>query len=136
VDLSLHEYGGLVHFDPETENACINGDSFHLINAVTNVLDNSIKYRRESLKIAIKLTESPSEYLISIKDNGIGMTKRSVQLAFDEFYREETGNIHSQRGFGIGLSYVKSIIEAHNGSVRIESTANQGTTVQIYIPKK
>lgn len=135
VDLALNEHEGLVNLSASTQNALINGDSFHLTNAVTNILDNSIKYRREALKIKVLLNETPTTYSLRIEDNGIGMSKRSIQLAFDEFYRAETGNIHSQRGFGIGLSYVQGIMDAHGGNVSIESALGKGTTVHLTIPK-
>lgn len=135
IELSLLNVGGEVQFDTSSDQTPVLADAFHLVNAITNVLDNAIKYSDEKPKIEITLKDSGNYYDLEIKDEGIGMTKKSVKLAFDKFYREESGNIHNRKGFGLGLSYVKSIVEGHNGEVKLESVLNKGTTVVISLPK-
>ncbi|MFT5778540.1 MAG: two-component system phosphate regulon sensor histidine kinase PhoR [Crocinitomicaceae bacterium] len=136
VDLSLSASNGTAKLTSSNPTAPFNGDAFHLTNVFTNILDNSIKYSQENLEITIALLENEKEYLITLKDNGIGMSKKSQKLAFDKFYRAETGNIHTRKGFGLGLSYVKSIVEAHFGNVELNSELNLGTTVTVTLPKK
>lgn len=135
VDLSLSQSDGTVTFDHSLETAPLLGDEFHLTNVVTNILDNSIKYAKEDLSITISLKEKEGSYQIIITDNGIGMNKTSQKLAFDKFYRAESGNIHTRKGFGLGLSYVKSIVEAHQGKVELTSQLDKGTVVNITLPK-
>lgn len=136
VELSVEAVKGRMEFSTELEKAPIHADVFHLLSAFINILDNSIKYRKEeNLSIQVELKEEAKEYLLVFRDNGIGMKKAAVKRAFDKFYREETGNIHTRKGFGLGLSYVKGIIEAHEGTIRLTSEANNGTTVEIRLPK-
>ncbi len=134
VDLSLTESNGTNVFDCQLNEAPIFADEFHLTNVFTNILDNSIKYRNDDLRIHIQLIKMGDSYQITIQDNGIGMNSTAQKLAFDKFYRAESGDIHNRKGFGLGLSYVKSIVEAHNGSVSLESEVNKGTTVTIQLP--
>lgn len=134
VSLSLSEIEAKQSFRAEMDSAPMNADEFHLINVLTNVLDNSIKYRRSNLEIDIELKTEGKHYLLVVKDNGIGMSSKEQGLAFDKFYRAETGNIHNSKGFGLGLSYVKSIIEQHQGEVSMKSQPNKGTTVTIKLP--
>jgi two-component system phosphate regulon sensor histidine kinase PhoR len=135
LKLPLEQAEGEIHFESKLDQVFISADGFHLNNALTNIIENSIKYRNEKLNIQVELSDGLEFYKISIKDNGIGMTKKSVKLAFDKFYREESGNIHNRKGFGLGLSYVKSIVEAHRGTVSLKSEINKGTEVVITIPK-
>ncbi len=134
IGLALDNVGGEIVFNCDLDEAKIAADDFHLTNSITNILDNSIKYCDGSPKILVDLKKLGNKYQLRIKDNGIGMTSKSVKLAFDKFYREETGNIHNRKGFGLGLSYVKNIVEGHEGTVKLESELNKGTTVIIEIP--
>lgn len=136
VEHSVASLNGSVVIDTKLETANLQADRFHLLNALINVLDNSIKYRKEPLKIRVELVESSNSYSIRIRDNGIGMKKAVLKRVFDKFYREETGNIHTRKGFGLGLSYVKSILEAHSGSVKITSEFGEGSIVTLNLPKR
>lgn len=135
VQLAVDAAGGKVDFTSQEEPAMIDADKFHLLSALINILDNSVKYQNGGLDIQVKLSESSSNYQLIFADNGIGMKKSAVKQAFNKFYREETGNIHTRKGFGLGLSYVKSIIELHGGSIELTSEQNKGTTVLIKLPK-
>jgi len=133
--LALKEVEGEIDFQKE-EKLEFNGDSYHLLNVLNNIIDNGIKYRSKNApKLNIVLKENNTDLIISITDNGIGMDSTTKKLAFDKFYRAEKGNIHATKGFGLGLSYVKNIVEAHLGKVEIESKLGQGTTVIITLPK-
>lgn len=135
VELSVESVEGRTSFSTKLESAPVVVDVFHMLSAFINILDNSVKYRADNLSIQVELKEIRNEYVISFQDNGIGMKKAAVKRAFDKFYREETGNIHTRKGFGLGLSYVKGIVEAHGGSIDLTSEAHQGTRVEIRLPK-
>jgi two-component system phosphate regulon sensor histidine kinase PhoR len=106
------------------EEVCVNGDEFHLMNAFTNLLDNALKYSGENCEIRITLNKQGE---ISFKDNGIGIDKSVQEKVFEKFYRAQGGNLHDVKGFGLGLSYVKSIIEAHGGTIELMSEKNKGS---------
>ena len=98
------------------------------------MLDNAIKYSPDEPKIEI-ITENVKDFLlIKIKDKGIGMSKAAQKHVFDKFYREHTGDIHNVKGHGLGLAYVKQIVEAHNGEVFVESEKGKGSTFTIKLP--
>jgi two-component system phosphate regulon sensor histidine kinase PhoR len=135
VQLAVDASEGKVVFVSQIESAVVHADKFHLLSALINILDNSVKYHNGHLKIEVKLTEESGNYQLIFSDNGIGMKKSAVKQAFNKFYREETGNIHTRKGFGLGLSYVKSIVELHGGSIDLSSEQHKGTTVRINLPK-
>ncbi len=102
----------------------ISGDEFHLLNAFTNLLDNALKYSTENCEITISLNKQGK---IIFKDNGIGIDKAIQEKVFEKFYRAQGGNLHDVKGFGLGLSYVRSIIEAHSGTIELKSEKNKGS---------
>ena len=109
-------------------------DVGHMTNVLSNLIDNAIKYCKNSPEIFIE-TRSDGKYLyISVKDNGIGMSKEELKNIFTKFYRIPTGNIHTTKGFGIGLNYVKLIVEAHKGSISVDSKHNEGSLFVIKLP--
>ena len=107
-----------------TQEVSVNGDEFHLMNAFANLLDNALKYSGENCEITIALNKQGE---ISFKDNGIGIDKSAQEKVFEKFYRAQGGNLHDVKGFGLGLSYVKSIIEAHEGTIELKSEKNKGS---------
>ena len=111
-------------------------DRMHIQNVIVNLIENGIKYSKENPKIAVKTENDKKNMLISISDNGMGITKKSMKYIFHEFYRVTTGNIHNQKGQGLGLVYVKQIIELHGGSISVESEPNKGSTFRIALPLK
>ena len=116
------------------ENPMINGDEIHITNVIYNLLDNAEKYSKEKPKIEIS-TENKSDWVIvQIKDYGIGISKENLSQIFERFYRIPTGNVHNVKGFGLGLSYVKRIVDEHHGKIKVESTVGKGTKFRIYFP--
>ncbi len=118
-----------------TDNV-IEADEIHIINIFSNIIENALKYSIDNpiIKISTKNTKQGIE--ISVEDNGIGMTKDELHHIFDKFYRVSTGNVHNIKGFGLGLAYVKSFVEAHNGTIFVDSKKNKGSTFTIHFPKK
>ena len=133
-DLSLTAKGGRVHFDSIDEDFLILGDKMHMTNVISNLLDNAIKYAMANPVIEIGLRSNKNHIEIVISDDGPGIEKKEKALIFNKFYRIPTGNIHNVKGFGIGLHYVKTIVQAHKGVIRVESTP-KGTSFIIKIPK-
>lgn len=109
-------------------------DAYHLKNALTNVLDNAVKYSPEAPEISVKLELEVVQAVISIKDKGRGITDEAKKRAFESFYREQSGNLHEVKGFGVGLSYVKKIVEAHGGVIELHSKPGRGTMVILKLP--
>lgn len=136
--LRLQEKGGDMEIHLNAENDLIDGDEVHINNIINNLLDNAVKYSKENVPPHISLTTSstPRKFIIRMEDNGIGMTRDTVKRIFEKFYRAHTGNIHNVKGFGLGLSYVKSVVEAHEGSIRPESTLGKGSVFTIELPAK
>ena len=131
IQLPLAEKNGKLEIQLNATNDLIMGDEVHIINIINNLLDNAIKYSREHLLIKLSTQNFNSHFLIKIEDNGIGMNKETLNRIFEKFYRAHTGNIHNVKGFGLGLSYVKSIVDAHKGKIKAESTIGKGSCFTI-----
>jgi len=109
-------------------------DAHHLCNAISNLLDNALKYSFNKPEITISVKAENDHVILAVSDRGSGMSSEAKERAFEAFYREESGDVHSVKGFGVGLSYVKEIVERHNGEVFLKSRLGQGTVVTIKIP--
>jgi two-component system, OmpR family, phosphate regulon sensor histidine kinase PhoR len=134
IALPLNEKAGelIVHLD--ATNDTVMGDEVHFTNFVNNLLDNALKYSKEKPIIKLSTTTSSNMFVIKIEDNGIGMNKETLSHIFEKFYRAHTGNVHNVKGFGLGLSYVKTMVEAHKGNIKAESILGKGSTFTITIP--
>ena len=117
------------------EHPVVPVDEMHITNVFSNLVDNAIKYSKEAPLIYIKTENNQKGILIHIRDNGIGLSKEDQTKIFDQFYRVPTGNIHDAKGFGLGLSYVKAVVDAHNGQISVKSELNKGTKFVIFIPE-
>lgn len=132
--LHLQQKGARADLDLNSQDKTIIGDEIHLTNVFYNLLDNALKYSSEDPVISITSKAVRKGISIRIKDNGIGMSKESKKHIFEKFYRVPTGNVHDVKGFGLGLSYVKKIIEEHNGKVSVDSEIKKGTEFTILLP--
>lgn len=136
VKLSIDDHDGRIVFDGKTDRPEVMLDKLHFTNVIHNLLENAFKYGNNTDLVVDVTTKSSDEGLeISIRDNGIGMTKDQIKLIFQKFYRVPTGNIHNVKGFGLGLYYVKLIVGAHHGKIAVESAPDKGTLFTILLPK-
>jgi two-component system phosphate regulon sensor histidine kinase PhoR len=135
IEIQVHERGGNIFFLPEAEDSIITGDCEHLTNLVHNLLDNANKYSPDTPDITIRTESTNSGILISVEDKGMGMSKSVQSKIFEKFYRQSGGNVHNVKGFGLGLSYVKAIVEAHNGTILVNSEPGMGSRFEVYLPQ-
>ena len=135
-ELQLKERRAHVDLQLLAGNDTVEADELHFTNMLSNLLDNAVKYSRPDVTAHIIVsTQNVAGVLrICIQDNGIGMNKETVSRIFERFYRAHTGNVHNVKGFGLGLSYVKSVVEAHRGTIRVESTPGKGTLFTVEVP--
>jgi two-component system phosphate regulon sensor histidine kinase PhoR len=112
----------------------IKGDPMHLTNVISNLLENAMKYTQRNPVIGLSTRNEEGMVVVSVSDNGIGISKEDQKRIFDKFYRVPTGNVHNVKGFGLGLSYVKLIVEQHGGKIRVKSEPNKGTQFDIHLP--
>jgi signal transduction histidine kinase len=135
--LKVEKYEGSIDIDLRAENSEIYVDEMHITNVLFNLMDNAVKYRRPDvpLKLEARTWNENGKLLISVEDNGIGIKKEYLKKVFDRFFRVPTGNVHDVKGFGLGLAYVRKIVEEHNGSIRAENgSGNIGTKFIITLP--
>jgi two-component system phosphate regulon sensor histidine kinase PhoR len=132
--LQIKNRGGTFSLDLKAEQTIIYADEMHITNAIINLLENAIKYCVKEPEIEISTKCSNKLIIIAIKDNGIGISKDNYKRIFEQFYRVPTGNIHNVKGFGLGLSYVKKVMQVHYGSVTVESEVGKGSIFKMLIP--
>ena len=128
IRLPLEEKGGKLIANLDAKNDFILADEVNFTNIINNLLDNAVKYSKENPVIKISTSNANNTLRIKIEDNGIGMNKETLQRIFEKFYRAHTGNIHNVKGFGLGLSYVKSIVDAHQGKIKADSIPGKGSS--------
>lgn len=136
-NIKVEKYGGKITANLDAENALVNVDEMHFTNVIFNLLDNAVKYRNEDVPLLLNVTtrDIADERLeIAISDNGIGIKKEDLKKVFEKFYRVPTGNRHDVKGFGLGLAYVKKMVNEFKGDIRVESELGIGTKFIITLP--
>jgi two-component system phosphate regulon sensor histidine kinase PhoR len=134
INLQVEEKQGKLEVHMDAEKDMIMADEVHFTNLINNLLDNAVKYSKENLQIKLSTQNFGNQIKIKIEDNGIGMNKETLNRIFEKFYRAHTGNVHNVKGFGLGLSYVKTMVLAHQGHIKAESILGKGSTFIISIP--
>lgn len=135
INESLKLKQGNIRFIPLGKDILINADKLHFVNVVANIIDNGIKYSTEEPVIDLFLNDGGKDVLLHIRDHGIGIDKENQKKLFDKFYRVSTGNVHNIKGFGLGLFYVKNIVNAHGWHIQVHSEPGKGSEFLITIPK-
>ncbi|MBI2281396.1 MAG: HAMP domain-containing histidine kinase [Bacteroidetes bacterium] len=133
-DLIIERQQGKITTMLGAKKSQIVGDRVHISNILFNLIDNAIKYSPEHPKIEISTDNYFSGIEITVKDKGIGISKENQKHVFEKFYRVPTGNVHNVKGFGLGLNYVKTIVMAYNGKIKVSSKENEGTTFTVKLP--
>jgi two-component system phosphate regulon sensor histidine kinase PhoR len=134
IAIQIESRGGVLAASLDAQSPVIQVDEVHLTNIVFNLLDNANKYSPDKPEISISTENTSKGILIKISDKGQGISKENLAKIFDKFYRVPTGNVHNVKGFGLGLSYVKTIITAHHGDVSVKSEPNKGSTFTLFLP--
>ena len=132
----LDAVNGQLVLNSIAEHYIITADKVHITNMISNLIDNAIKYSPTSPEIIITTRNVNDGVVIDVKDHGIGISKENVNKIFDKLYRVPTGNVHDVKGFGLGLSYVKAIIDKHQGTIKVSSQLGKGSTFSIHLPFK
>lgn len=133
-ELNVRSRNGKITTVLNCTNATASLDELHLKNLIYNLIDNAIKYTKNDPEIIIETSNAPKGVNISVQDNGIGMTKAHQGRVFEKFYRVSTGDLHDVKGFGLGLTYVKFIVDSHGGKIKINSEIGKGSKFDIYLP--
>jgi len=134
IEIQVHQKNGKISLNLNAAEPVIYGDYEHLTNLVNNLLDNAIKYSPESPDITVETKNNERGIILSVEDKGIGMTKSVQSKIFERFYRQSSGNVHDVKGFGLGLNYVRAIIDAHKGNVTVTSEPGKGSRFDIFLP--
>ena len=134
-ELQMEDKQGRVELQLDATQDTVEADPIHFRNMLSNLVDNAIKYSKDNLVLKISTQNNNNRSIqIKVEDNGIGMSKETVKRIFEKFYRAHTGNLHNVKGFGLGLNYVKTMVDAHNGKIRVESTPGKGSIFTIDVP--
>ena len=133
-ELLLKEKNGRISLNLNAKNPVIMADANQCFNMFYNLLDNAIKYSHNQPEIYLETMDLPEGFCFNIRDKGIGMEDQVQKNVFEKFYRASSGNVHNVKGFGLGLSYVRSIVKAHKGKIRFNSVVNKGTEFTVLLP--
>ncbi len=135
MKLQFEKYKAQIDFDFTGNNFTLEGDVIHLTNVIYNLLENALKYSPEPM-ISIRLEEESQAISLKIQDNGIGISEEYLPKIFDKFFRVPTGDVHNTKGYGLGLSYVKSVVEKHRGTIEVSSKIGEGSCFFINLPSR
>jgi two-component system phosphate regulon sensor histidine kinase PhoR len=134
-ELRVKNKNGTITANIKADNPIVKADEVHLTNVIFNLLDNAVKYSKEIPEITVSTLNKKEQVIIVVQDKGIGISKEHQKQIFDRFYRVPTGNVHNVKGFGLGLSYVKKVIDSHQGIIKVDSALNKGTKFSILFPQ-
>ncbi len=134
MSLQLEKQKATIELDLQAKNDVVLADELHLSNVVFNLIDNALKYCDGEAKIKISTQNLGKQVVCTVQDNGLGMSKDQIDKIFDQFYRIPTGNVHNVKGFGLGLSYVNTIVRLVKGQIKVKSEKHKGSTFEISIP--
>jgi len=134
IEIQVHQKNGRINLKLSAKEPVIFGDKEHLINLVNNLLDNALKYSPENPDIIVETKNNGKGIILSVEDKGIGMSKSVQSKIFERFYRQSSGDVHDVKGFGLGLNYVRAIIDAHKGNVTVTSEPGKGSRFDIFLP--
>jgi two-component system phosphate regulon sensor histidine kinase PhoR len=136
MKIQLEQKGGSFITDLQATNTLVQADKIHFTNVVFNLVDNALKYTEKIPVIKVGTRDEAQGIVVFVEDNGIGISKENQKKIYEKLYRVPTGNIHNVKGFGLGLSYVKAIVDKHNGWIKVKSELNKGSRFEILIPHK
>ncbi|MCX6276247.1 MAG: HAMP domain-containing sensor histidine kinase [Bacteroidetes bacterium] len=134
IKLQVESRDGILSAELNSTAPVVKADMLHLSNVIFNLLDNANKYSPGKPAVVITTEDLDLGVLVKVKDSGMGMSRDTIKKIFEKFYRVPTGNIHNIKGFGLGLSYVKAIVEQHLGWIDVKSEPGKGSTFEVYIP--
>ena len=134
ISIQIDNKKGSVKLNLDADRFVVTGDKTHLTNALSNLIDNAVKYSNEKPEVFIRTINSDKNLIVEVSDKGIGIEKEYQKQVFDKFFRVPTGDLHDVKGFGLGLAYVKRIIALHGGTIELQSDKGTGTTFKITVP--
>ena len=134
IEIQVQQRQGTLRIELNAVNDMVSGDTEHLISLVHNLLDNAIKYSPTAPEITVQTSNTRNGIVLAVEDKGIGMTKSVQSKIFERFYRLSSGNVHDVKGFGLGLNYVRAIVDAHKGEISVISEPDKGSRFEIFLP--
>ena len=134
VHVQIEQRGGKLNLQLSAENSYVVADEIHLTNVIYNLIDNAIKYSTQEPEITVSTQNSEQGILVNVEDKGIGMSAETQRKIFEKFYRDQNGNIHNVKGFGLGLAYVKTIVKKHGGNIKVVSEIARGSRFEVFLP--
>jgi two-component system phosphate regulon sensor histidine kinase PhoR len=136
IKIQVTSKNGVINKKLNANTSVITADKVHITNMIYNLLDNANKYSPHNPEITLTTENIRQGILITVSDNGIGIKKENLNKIFEKFYRVPTGNVHNVKGFGLGLSYVKALVDKHQGEIQVTSELGKSTCFKIYLPLK
>jgi two-component system phosphate regulon sensor histidine kinase PhoR len=134
IEIQVQQKKGVIKTELNAVDDLLLGDVEHLTSLVHNLLDNAIKYSRQAPKITVTTSNRKDGIVLTVEDKGIGMSKSVQAKIFERFYRQSSGDVHDVKGFGLGLNYVRAIVDAHKGIINVTSEPGKGSRFDIFLP--